>query len=169
MAGLLYDGAVLGWAHGRAEIGPRALGNRSILAAPFAAITLDRLNSIKRRESFRPIAPICLEESAFEYFDLHAASPHMLYFARVRANFLRAVTHVDGSSRPQTVNQSQNPRMHALLDAFRKISGVGVLCNTSLNFNGAGFINRSSDLARYAVENGLDGFVVNDKLYMKIN
>lgn len=169
VAKLLYSGAVLGWAHGRAEIGPRALGNRSILAAPFTTATLERLNSIKHRESFRPIAPICLEESAFEYFDLHAASPHMLYFAHVRADFLHAVTHVDGSSRPQTVNCSQNSRMYALLNAFRQISGVGVLCNTSLNFNGAGFINRTSDLARYAVEAGLDGFVVNDKLYMKVN
>ena len=168
VAKFLYGGAILGWAHGRAEIGPRALGNRSILAAPFAVATVDRLNCIKRRESFRPIAPICLEESAFEYFDLHATSPHMLYFARVKAHFLHAVTHVDGSSRPQTVNRRQNPRMYELLCAFGEISGVGVLCNTSLNFNGAGFINRSSDLVRYARETGLDGFVINDKLYMKI-
>lgn len=91
----------------------------------------------------------------------------MLYFARVKHNDPQAVTHVDGSARPQTVNPSQNPRIHALLEAFERESGTGVLCNTSLNFNGAGFINRTSDLARYAVETGLDGFVVNDKLYVK--
>lgn len=167
VADLLYRGAILGWARGRSEIGPRALGNRSILAAPFAVSTLDRLNKIKRREHFRPIAPVCLEEHAHELFDLHAPSPHMLYFARVKNDSLRAVTHVDGSSRPQTVNVRQNPEMYALLKAFQQISGIGVLCNTSLNFNGTGFINRTSDLVRYAVQAGLDGFVVNDKMYMK--
>ncbi|WP_082758429.1 MULTISPECIES: carbamoyltransferase C-terminal domain-containing protein [Burkholderia] len=167
VAALLNQGSILGWASGRAEIGPRALGNRSILAAPFAKTALTRLNTIKRRESFRPIAPICLEACAQDHFDLHAPSPHMLYFARVKHNDLQAVTHVDGSARPQTVNPSQNPRIHALLEAFERESGTGVLCNTSLNFNGAGFINRTSDLARYAVETGLDGFVVNDKLYVK--
>ncbi|WP_425097201.1 carbamoyltransferase C-terminal domain-containing protein [Burkholderia ambifaria] len=93
----------------------------------------------------------------------------MLYFARVKSGALKAVTHVDGSSRPQTVNSRQNPKVHALLKAFEAVSGVGVLCNTSLNFNGAGFINRTSDLARYATEAGLDGFVARDKLYMKLN
>ncbi|MBR8180956.1 hypothetical protein KDW54_00970 [Burkholderia ambifaria] len=93
----------------------------------------------------------------------------MLYFARVKSGALKAVTHVDGSSRPQTVNSRQNPKVHALLKAFEAVSGVGVLCNTSLNFNGAGFINRTSDLARYAREAGLDGFVARDKLYMKLN
>lgn len=91
----------------------------------------------------------------------------MLYFARVKTGSLRAVTHVDGSSRPQTVNSRENPRIHALLEAFSKVTGSGVLCNTSLNFNGAGFINRTGDLARYAAKAGLDGFVVNDKLYVK--
>jgi len=167
-AQLIKQGAILGWANGRAEIGPRALGNRSILAAPFAKSTLDRLNAIKRRESFRPIAPICLERCAREYFDLRGPSPHMLYFARVKTDSLQAVTHVDGSSRPQTVNSRENPRIHALLEAFSEVTGRGVLCNTSLNFNGAGFINRTGDLARYAAKAGLDGFVVNDKLYVKI-
>ncbi|MCA8318571.1 carbamoyltransferase C-terminal domain-containing protein [Burkholderia cepacia] len=169
VAELLHCGAILGWADGRAEVGPRALGNRSILAAPFEKSTLDRLNAIKQRESFRPIAPMCLEERATEYFDLHGPSPHMLYFARVKRDSLKAVTHVDGSSRPQTVNPSQNPKVHALLKAFEAVSGVGALCNTSLNFNGAGFINRTSDLARYARETGLDGFVARDKLYIKSN
>lgn len=103
-----------------------------------------------------------------EYFDLHGPSPHMLYFARVKTDSLQAVTHVDGSSRPQTVNSRENPRINALLEAFLDVTGTGVLCNTSLNFNGSGFINRTGDLARYAMEAGLDGFVVDDKLYTKI-
>ncbi|WP_408224995.1 MULTISPECIES: carbamoyltransferase C-terminal domain-containing protein [Paraburkholderia] len=166
IAELLYQGAILGWAQDRAEIGPRALGNRSILAAPFSKHTLDRLNIIKRRENFRPIAPICLEESAARFFKLDRPSPHMLYFSRVKNSRLQAITHVDGSARPQTVNSSQNLKIYSLLKAFELASGYGVLCNTSLNFNGAGFINKTSDLAKYAKEGGLDGFVVNDKLYL---
>ncbi|CAJ0819886.1 carbamoyltransferase C-terminal domain-containing protein [Ralstonia flaminis] len=167
VADLLHQGAILGWAQGRAEIGPRALGNRSILAAPFSKHTLDRLNDIKRREKFRPIAPICLEEKSGSYFDLGRPSPHMLYFSQVKDKKLQAITHVDGSSRPQTVNSKQNPEIHSLLKAFENVSGYGVLCNTSLNFNGTGFINRTSDLARYASENKLDGFVANKKLYLR--
>jgi hydroxymethyl cephem carbamoyltransferase len=167
IAEYLHRGDVLGWVQGRAEIGPRALGNRSILAAPFSSQMQARINSIKRRENFRPVAPICLEETATEYFELSRPSPHMLYFARVKDCNLQAVTHVDGSARPQTVNPQQNASMHALLSAFESETEYGVLCNTSLNFNGAGFINRTSDLGRYATENGLDGFVVNNKLYRK--
>jgi hydroxymethyl cephem carbamoyltransferase len=77
------------------------------------------------------------------------------------------VTHVDGSARAQTVSATDNPRMHRLLSAFRDRTGFGVLCNTSLNFNGKGFINRLSDLARYARETGLDGFVVGETFYRR--
>jgi hydroxymethyl cephem carbamoyltransferase len=91
----------------------------------------------------------------------------MLYFSQVKSSQLQAITHVDGSARPQTVNLSQNAKIYYLLKAFEAVSGCGVLCNTSLNFNGAGFINKTSDLAKYANERGLDGFVVNDKLYLK--
>ena len=167
VAEYLHRGEVLGWVQGRAEIGPRALGNRSILAAPFSPQMQVRINSIKRRENFRPVAPICLEDAANEYFWLTRPSPHMLYFSRVKDRKLEAVTHVDGSARPQTVNAQQNAPMHALLSAFRSKTEYGVLCNTSLNFSGAGFINRTSDLGRYATENDLDGFVVNNKLYRK--
>jgi hydroxymethyl cephem carbamoyltransferase len=91
----------------------------------------------------------------------------MLYFQRVLGDQLKAVTHVDGSARAQTVSAADNPRMHALLSAFRDRTGYGVLCNTSLNFNGKGFINRLSDLARYARDAGLDGFVVGETFYRK--
>lgn len=167
VARALKEGAVVAWVNGKCEIGPRALGNRSLLAAPFSQATLHRLNEIKRREAFRPIAPICIEEDYPKHFTLTKSSPHMLYFSSVKDNRLQAVTHVDGSARPQTVNQKQNPEIYELLSTFREISGVGVLCNTSLNFNRMGFINRSSDLLDYAKSVNLDGFMVNGNAFMK--
>ncbi len=166
IARLLLNGAILAWVSGNAEIGPRALGNRSLLAAPFTKKTLARLNAIKRREHYRPIAPVCLAEDASLYFDIHCPSPHMLYFCRVRTDKLKAITHVDGSARVQTVAQKDNPKLYELLTAFKDVSGFGVLCNTSLNFNGTGFINRTSDLAKYAAEVELDGFVVAGRLFL---
>ncbi|MGI6855632.1 carbamoyltransferase C-terminal domain-containing protein [Mesorhizobium sp. 1B3] len=163
----LADGAVFAWVQGRYEIGPRALGNRSLLAAPFTAETHARLNAIKRREEFRPIAPIMMEEELNRLFHNHGPSPHMLYFQKVKTDALKAVTHVDGTARVQTVSRVQNSRIYDLLSAFKRLTGYGVLCNTSLNFNGKGFINRMSDLALYARQTGLDGFVVGDTLYRK--
>ncbi len=162
----LKDGAVFAWVQGRYEIGPRALGNRSLIAAPFTAETHARLNAIKQREGFRPIAPICMEEEIDKLFTgHHGASPHMLYFQRVKTDAIRAVTHVDGTARLQSVNETQNPEIYALLREFRMATGFGILCNTSLNFKGKGFINRLSDLVAYCVSHGLDGFVVGDRFY----
>ncbi|MEX3008907.1 carbamoyltransferase C-terminal domain-containing protein [Hoeflea sp. TYP-13] len=165
--GRLVEGGVYAWVNGRYEIGPRALGNRSLVAAPFTAETHTRLNAIKKREGFRPIAPILMEEELDRHFNNHGPSPHMLYFQTARTDALKAVTHVDGSARAQTVRQSENPQMYALLSAFKNKTGYGVLCNTSLNFNGKGFINRLSDLVRYATDTGLDGFVVNGSIYRR--
>lgn len=164
-ARLLARGQVLAWVQGRCEIGPRALGNRSILAAPFDPAMRDRLNHIKSREAYRPIAPVCLEEDVSEHFDWSGPSPYMLYFQKVINPRLGAVTHVDGTARIQTVSASDNPRLHALLRVFKKETGVGILCNTSLNFSGRGFINRTSDLVQYVRDRQLDGFVLDDKLY----
>lgn len=164
----LAAGDVLAWVQGRYEIGPRALGNRSLLAAPFALETHARLNAIKRREGFRPIAPIMLEDELDRLFENHGPSPHMLYFQTAKTDSLKAVTHVDGTARVQTVNRGENPEIHDLLSTFKRQTGYGVLCNTSLNFSGKGFINRLSDLARYARETGLDGFVVGDTFYRKV-
>ncbi len=166
MAKYLEDGRIFAWVQGRYEIGPRALGNRSLLAAPFTRETHLRLNAIKKREGFRPIAPILMEEEFDRLFDNHGPSPHMLYFQKVKTEKLKAVTHVDGSARGQTVTRDDNPQMHRLLEAFRQRTGFGVLCNTSLNFSGKGFINRMSDLVRYARDSGLDGFVVGDTIYI---
>ncbi|MER9845567.1 proline dehydrogenase [Mesorhizobium australicum] len=166
VASALLDDKVIGWVQGNCEIGPRALGNRSILAAPFSKATHERLNRIKKREGFRPIAPVCLEEDVALHFDLARPSPYMLLFQKVLDSRLEAVTHVDGTARAQTVSRKQNPQLFQLLTSFKAKSGVGVLCNTSLNFNGTGFINRASDLLTYARAAGLDGFVINDAFYI---
>lgn len=163
VASFLAEGRIVGWTQGRCEMGPRALGNRSLLAAPFQEATRDRLNTIKKREGFRPVAPICMEEEVSRHFEWQGPSPYMLYFQKVRNAELKAITHVDGTARAQTVNAVQNPAMHSLLSEFRTLTGAGVLCNTSLNFNGTGFINRTSDLYEYCRGAGVDAFVYDDK------
>jgi hydroxymethyl cephem carbamoyltransferase len=162
----LAQGAVLGWVQGRYEMGPRALGHRSILAAPFEAEMRDRLNRIKQRAGYRPVAPVCPEEEVSQYFAWSGPSPYMLHFQRVTDARLRAVTHVDDSARVQTITREQVPTLVELLHAFARRTGAAVLCNTSLNFPGRGFINCLSDLARFQNEHGLDGFVVGDQLYL---
>jgi len=166
VAEFLRERNVIAWAQGKYEIGPRALGNRSVLASPFTKEMHARLNSIKNREGFRPIAPICLESEIDTHFNNHGPSPHMLYFQTVKTDRLKAVTHVDGSTRLQSINELENVEMHSLLKEFKKLTGYGVLCNTSLNFKGTGFINRMSDLVRYVRETGIDGFVVGNKFYV---
>jgi predicted NodU family carbamoyl transferase len=166
IAELLDNDLILGWVTGRYEIGPRALGNRSILAAPFNDSTRERLNVIKQREQFRPIAPVCLSEDAAQWFSCNEESPFMLYTYKATTEALAAVTHVNGTARIQTVTSTTNRRLHNLLGAFKARTGYGVLCNTSLNFNGKGFINNISDLDLYAVQHGLDGFVVDGRAYL---
>jgi hydroxymethyl cephem carbamoyltransferase len=162
VARFLEQGNIIGWARGRYEMGPRALGNRSIMAAPFTEETTVRLNTIKGREGYRPIAPIALESDAEKWFVGSVHDPYMLFFNKVTTEELKAVTHVDGSARTQTVTHESNARVAQLLEAFRDITGFSVLCNTSLNFNGRGFINTTSDLLKYGEEHGLDGYVIND-------
>lgn len=166
IADMLAHDLILGWAHGRYEIGPRALGNRSILAAPFSEDSRVRLNEIKQREQFRPIAPICLSDDAETLFGCDHDSPYMLYTHRSTTEKLRAVTHVNGTARLQTVTSSSNSDIYDLLVAFKTRTGYGVLCNTSLNFNGKGFINNMTDICAYSQEHGLDGFVVDGKAYL---
>ncbi len=166
VADMLASDLVLGWAHGRYEIGPRALGNRSILAAPFLDATRTRLNRIKQREQFRPIAPVCLREDAERWFGCRGDSPHMLYTFKATTAELAAVTHVNGSARLQTVTSLSNPDLYELLEAFQNRTGFGVLCNTSLNYKSKGFINDIVDLDAYTREHGLDGFVVDGRAYL---
>jgi len=164
----LRRGDVIAWVQGHYEIGPRSLGNRSLLAEPFSPQTRDKLNRIKQREGYRPVAPICLEEDFGRHFEHNGLSPHMLYFQRVRASELAAITHVDGSARGQSVNDTENPQICALLREFKEQTGFGVLCNTSLNFKGCGFINHMSHLFLYARERELDGIVVGDRFFERI-
>lgn len=166
VAKLLNEGKILGWVKGRYEIGPRSLGNRSILASASDPAMLARLNSIKNRESFRPIAPICLEEDLEQYFFPATPSPYMLEFRTVISDCIPAVTHVDRSARPQSVSMEQNPEIYTLLLAFKQLTGLSVLCNTSLNFNGRGFINRLSDMVKFSLSHKLDGFVFGDRLFV---
>jgi hydroxymethyl cephem carbamoyltransferase len=166
IADLLYHDKVVAWVQGRSEIGPRALGNRSLLASPLRVAMRDRLNGIKQREWYRPIAPACMEEDAEHLFGLSGNSPFMLYFQPTCATSLEATTHVDGSARVQTISSEQNLPLHTLLSAFRKRSGVGVLCNTSLNRKGCGFINRSSDLFAFAREKSIYAVVVNSRSFL---
>jgi len=133
------DGKVVGWFQGRMEWGPRALGNRSIIGDPRRADMKDILNlKIKRRESFRPFAPSILRESVPEWFELDGDVPFMMQVYPIRSDRraqIPAVTHVDGSGRLQTVEQSANPRYYALISAFRDLTGVPMVLNTSFNEN----------------------------------
>jgi len=166
IAEMLASDLILGWVNGRYEIGPRALGNRSILAAPFRDSTRVRLNEIKQREQFRPIAPVCLVEDARKWFGCTHESPHMLFTYQATTSALAAVTHVNGSARIQTVTPATNNRLYRLLVEFKKRTGYGVLCNTSLNFKTKGLINNTVDIDAYAKEHGLDGFVINGRSYV---
>jgi predicted NodU family carbamoyl transferase len=166
VASMLASDLIIGWVNGKSEIGPRALGNRSILASPFCSRTRFRLNEIKQREQFRPIAPVSLEEDAAKWFGCDHPSPFMLYTQLVSTEALAAVTHVNGTARIQTVSSASNSHLHKLLLAFKSRTGYGVLCNTSLNFKGRGFINRIADLSAYTIEHNLDGFVIGGKSYM---
>jgi len=166
IADMLANDLILAWVNEKYEIGPRALGNRSILAAPFKDSTRIRLNEIKQREQFRPIAPVCLEEDAAKWFGCDQPSPHMLYTYVAKTDKLAAVTHVNMTARLQTVSCNTNKNLYNLLIAFKERTGYGVLCNTSLNFNGRGFINKIDDLSSYVIKHNLDGFIVNGQSYI---
>lgn len=103
------------------------------------------------------------------YFHPDTPSPYMLEFRRVISNSIPAVTHVDGSARPQSISREQNPELHTLIRKFKEISGLSVLCNTSLNFNGRGFLNKLSDLFEFTLKNNLDGFIFQNKLFINHN
>jgi carbamoyltransferase len=139
IAGAINDGKVVGWFQGRMEWGPRALGNRSILCDPRRSDMVGILNAkIKRRESFRPFAPSVLAEAVADWFEEDDAVPFMMQVFQIRPEkrpLIPAVTHVDGSGRLQTVSPSANPRYHRLIQAFRELTGVPMVLNTSFNEN----------------------------------
>lgn len=159
----LAAGAVVGWFQGRSEFGPRALGNRSILADPRHPDMQHILNErVKGREAFRPFAPAIIAERAAEWFDLDGPSPMMLRVVPVRSNRIRAVTHVDGSARVQTVNRDQNPRFYDLLTAFGERTGVPVLLNTSFNVAGEPIVESPDDAMRTFLRSDMDMVVLGD-------
>jgi carbamoyltransferase len=138
-AHLISDGKIVGWFQGRAEWGPRALGNRSIVVDPRRAEMKEILNSrIKHREMFRPFAPSVLEEATADFFTCSKPSPFMTFAYTVRPEKRQTIpgpTHVDGTGRLQTVSRSANPRYWRLIRAFGDLTGVPVLLNTSFNDN----------------------------------
>jgi len=168
-AGLLANGAIVGWMQGRMEYGPRALGNRSILADPRDAGMRDRLNrDVKFREAFRPFAPAVPLEHAAEWFDDVRPSPYMLLAFPVRADRrdrVPAIMHVDGSARVQTVTAAESPRFHELLCAFGARTGVPVLLNTSFNLRGEPIAATPREALEVLVRSGLDAVVIGNRVF----
>jgi carbamoyltransferase len=162
----LAAGQVIGWFQGAMELGPRALGARSILASPLDPHMRDRINArVKHREGFRPFAPAVLARAAAEHFDLDHPSPFMLETCAVTSPLaLPAVTHVDGSARPQTVDPEIHPRFAALLEAFAGRTGCPVLLNTSFNVRGEPIVCTPVDALFTLAEAGLDALVIEDFL-----
>lgn len=190
-AGLLADGAVVGWMQGRMEFGPRSLGNRAILADPRRADMQPRVNAkIKFREGFRPFAPAVLQEHAGAWFELDRPSPYMLLVVPVarwqrkeisaadhartgldrlwvERSTIPAVTHVDDSARVQTVSADTNPRFHGLISAFFQRTGCPVVLNTSFNLKGEPVVAVPADAVRTFLASGMDALVVGSYLVLR--
>jgi carbamoyltransferase len=149
ITGLIKD-KVVAVATGRAEYGPRALGNRSILADPRDPEIKDKVNKIKQRELFRPFAPVVLEEYAHKWFDMKFTSPYMQYAVKcLQPEKIPSVVHKDGTSRVQTINREQHPGLYETLSNWYAITGVPILLNTSLNIKGQPLINDSKDITNW--------------------
>jgi carbamoyltransferase len=146
----LADNKIVAVASGRAEFGPRALGNRSILADPRDPDIKNKVNLIKKRESFRPFAPVVMEEHANKWFDINFSSPYMQYAVKcLRPEAIPSVVHADGTSRVQTVNKNQHPGLYEVLQQWLDLTGVPVLLNTSLNVKGQPLINDQKDILEW--------------------
>ena len=170
-AKLLADQKVIGWFQDRSEFGPRALGNRSLLADPRKPEMKDILNSrVKHRQPFRPFAPIVLYERAKEIFEGDEDSPFMLIAKNVRPEWrdkIPAIVHVDGTARVQTVREETNPTLYRLLKEFDALTGVPVLINTSFNVKGEPIIETPRDAVICFLTTGIDHLVMHDTLVSK--
>jgi len=168
---LISEQNIVGWFQGRVEWGPRALGNRSILADPRNAKMKDILNEkIKHRESFRPFAPSILEEYESEYFDLEIPSPYMLLVSKVKKpEAIPAVTHVDGTGRLQTVSRKTNSLYYDLINEFFKLTGVPVIVNTSMNVMGEPIVNTPEQAYAMLVKTDMDYLVMGNYLIPRTN
>ena len=174
VAEMMAEGTIVGWVQGRSEFGPRALGNRSIIADPRPAENKDIINAmIKKREAFRPFAPSVLEEEAEEYFELpphQKQFPYMVFVVKVREQYralLGAITHVDGTARIHTVDQHSNPKYWELIDAFRRKTGIPIVLNTSFNNNAEPIVNTARDALVCYLTTDLDVLVIGDYIVRK--
>lgn len=169
-ADLLSKNLIIGWFQGRMEFGPRSLGARSILASPACPSMRDRLNLIKDREDFRPVAPAVLEEEASQYFEPIGSSPFMLFVHRIRADRaaeIPAACHVDGTARVQTVNRRDAPLFYELIERFQARSGIPVLINTSFNTQGRPIVCTPEDALECFFTSPLDALAIGPFLLQK--
>ena len=170
-ASLIADGKMVGWVQGRAEFGPRALGNRSILADPRSAEMKDKINNcIKFREEFRPFAPSILHEFGPEYFENYEESPFMertLVFKKEAVTKVPAVVHVDNSGRLQSVTKESNLRFYELIHSFYLKTGIPLVLNTSFNIMGKPIVHSVEDALSVFFTSGLDVLVIDDYLIEK--
>ena len=160
----ISQGDIVGWFQGRLEFGPRALGNRSILADPREANMKEWLNNkIKFREGFRPFAPSVMSEYVSDYFSLDISSPYMSFICNVNSDkreVIPAVTHVDGTARVQTVNYKQNPLFYSLIEEFYRITGIPIVLNTSLNIKGMPICAAPKDALDCLLLSGMDCLII---------
>ena len=167
----LVKGEIVGWFQGRMEAGPRALGNRSILADPRSPDMKDVLNAkVKHRESFRPFAPSVMLEHLSEWFEGDQPSPYMMRVYPVRPekrDKVPAITHVDGTGRVQTVTREQNPRYYRLIDAFYTLTGTPMVLNTSFNVRGEPIVCRPEEAVQCFLSTHMDTLVLGDLLVEK--
>lgn len=165
-ASYLAEGKIIGWMQGRAEFGPRALGNRSILADPRSEIIKNRINAeVKFREAFRPFAPSILHEHGADYFENYQESPYMertLRFRQAVLDKVPGVVHVDGTGRLQTVKRSWNNAFYELIDAFYRLTGIPLVLNTSFNVMGKPIIHTVEDALAVFYTSGLDVLIIED-------
>lgn len=168
---MLAQNRIVSCWQGRSEMGPRALGNRSILMSPLEAANKDTLNRrVKHREAFRPFAPAVLEERVSEYFVLDRPSPYMLFVPDVieeKKSVIPAVTHVDGTARVQTVTAERNPHFRRLIESFEEATGVPVLLNTSFNDNGEPIVETPEDAIACFLKTDIDALLIGDSLLVK--
>jgi carbamoyltransferase len=168
---MIADNKIVGWFQGRMEVGPRALGNRSILANPGLNNVKDILNArVKFREPFRPFAPSILAEDVGEWFDYDHEAPYMLFVFDVKKekrHLVPGITHVDGSGRLQSVDAERNPTYHRLIREFKKHTGIPMVINTSFNIKGEPIVNTPTDAIRCFLGNGIDCLVLGDFIVKK--
>lgn len=157
---------VIVWFNGASELGPRALGNRSLLADPRTEASKDQLNIIKCRQMWRPVAPVILEEDVYEWFDDAYPTPFMLHTFNInkdKKSIIPAVAHLDGSARVQTLKRDENNLLYDFLQAFKENTGVPILCNTSLNDKGEPIINRIEEALNFALRKKIKVVYINGK------